>query len=105
MPRAFLLLLTAMLLLTATPARAIPACVPGTIADYVALTAGCRDGGITVSGFSADLSGGSALDLLVTPAPGVSLGSLRLILSIGSPSTSSPPNPRRFFSGVRAPRA
>jgi hypothetical protein len=58
-------------------------CVPGTIADYVALTSGCRSGGVTVSDFLFHDPGGSALDLFVTPVEGVSEGSLRLVLSIG----------------------
>ena len=67
-----------------TAAYAVPTCVPGTMADYLALTDGCRNGNVTVSNFrSFHASGGSALDLLVTPAPGATLGALRLILSIG----------------------
>jgi hypothetical protein len=46
-------LLAALCLLSlATAAHAVPTCVSGTMADYLALTDGCRLGAITVSDFS-----------------------------------------------------
>jgi hypothetical protein len=72
----------------ATAAYAVPTCVPGTMADYLALTEGCRSGGVTVSDFSFSAPSGSAMDLLVTPAPGPTRGALRLILTIGEPFSS-----------------
>ena len=40
------------LLSLTTAAHAVPTCVPGTMADYLALSDGCRLGAITVSDFS-----------------------------------------------------
>src|SRR4030095_11124166 len=47
-----LLLVTALLFLTTIPAQAIPTCVPGTMADYLACSDRCRLGATTVSDFS-----------------------------------------------------
>jgi hypothetical protein len=47
------MLMVASFVLMPTPARAIPTCSAGTMADYIALTDGCQIGGVmTVSDFS-----------------------------------------------------
>ena len=72
------------LLSLTTAAYAVPACVPGTMADYFALTDGCRSGNVTASDFrSFHVSGGSALDILVTAEQGPTRGALRFVFSIG----------------------
>lgn len=87
MLRTVLLLLLALMFL-ASPAHAVPTCVPGTMADYLALVDGCRLGAITVSDFSysgsADFFGGGAVfdvppsDVSVTPSLPFGASSLRL---------------------------
>jgi hypothetical protein len=84
-------LLAALCLLSlATAAHAVPVCVPGTMADDLALTTGCRIGNVTVADLrSFRVSGGNALDLVVTPAPGATPGALRLVPSLDQSITGA----------------
>ena len=81
------------LLSLTTAAHAVPTCVPGTMADYLALPDGCRLGAITVSdfsysGFSEFFGLGPPFDIppslaLVTPSLPFGASSLRLAFDGG----------------------
>ena len=93
MLRTVLLLLLALMFL-ASPAHAVPTCVPGTMADYLALVDGCRLGAITVSdfsysGFTASAAIPADFDVppsavFVTPSLPFGASSLRLTFSTGN---------------------
>jgi hypothetical protein len=91
---ALLLLMTAFVFLPTTAAHAVPTCVPGTMADYLALTDGCRLGAISVSdfsysGFTESLAFPAVFDVppsavSVTPSLPSGASSLRLTYSTGN---------------------
>jgi hypothetical protein len=81
-------------LLSLAPAvEAVPACVPGTMADYLALADGCRLGAITVSDFSysgfsesfflSEVFDVPPSDVSVVPSLPLGASSLRLTFSDG----------------------